>query len=296
MRSRQLTKFLASFAASMMDAEDSLETVRAKMAQIHPTDHGPDTTVERLEIAGLECAWVTTPETDPSRTVFFVHGGAFVSTGIAEYMRFAGTVATLCKARVLVPQYSLAPESVHPMQLDELSAVYRSAGLTPERTAFMGDSCGGGMAISFACRLRDAGDPLPACIVGLTPWLNARADCASAVEPRGVDPFLNAAWVRARYRDYVGPEADPALLDAPSVSPLRAELNDLPPIFLGVGTTDTLCDDATALAARLAAAEREVVLDVVAGHIHGLHGLVGMCPESDRAMRRVGEFVETYIP
>ena len=296
MPSPELQKFLAHFPESMMDAADSLEIVRAKMGQIHPTDHAPETTVERLDIAGLACAWVTTPETDPSRTVFFVHGGAFVSTGITEYMRFAGTVATLCRARVLIPQYALAPEFVYPQQLDELDAVYRSAGLMPERTAFMGDSCGGGMAIALACRLRDVDGPLPACIAGLTPWLSARAEGASARDPRGVDPFVNAPWIRARYRDYVGPAAASSLLDDPCVSPLRAELRDLPPIYLGVGTTDTLCDDATALAARLAHAERDVVLDVVAGHIHGLHGLVGMCPESDRAMCRVGEFVRTYIP
>ena len=148
MPSPQLEQFLANFPESMMDEHDSLETVRAKMARIHPRDHAPETTVERFEIAGVECAWISTPDSDPSRTVFFVHGGAFVSTGITEYMTYGQTVANFCKARVLVPAYSLAPEAVYPRQLDELLAVYEAIDLETARTAFMGDSCGGGMALA----------------------------------------------------------------------------------------------------------------------------------------------------
>ena len=296
MRSPELEKFLAHFPESMMDEKDSLETVRAKMARIHPRDHGDGTTVDRFELAGVECAWVSTSATDPSRIVFFVHGGAFVSTGITEYMRNAESVANHCAARVLLPAYSLAPESVFPRQLEELIAVHEKADLPPERTAFMGDSCGGGMAIALACRLRDMGRPLPACIAGLTPWLDARQQGASAVEPRGVDPFVNGPWIRARFRDYVGAEADTEALDDPAVSPIHADLAELPPLYLGVGTIDTVCDDATALAARAAREGRQVLLDINAGHVHGLHGQAGMCPESDRAMQRVGEFVRSYIP
>jgi len=92
------------------------------MARIHPRDYAAGTTVEPLEIAGVECAWVSTPASDPSRIVFFVHGGAFVSTGLTEYMTYAQTVANFCAARVLVPAYSLAPEVQFPRQLDELTA------------------------------------------------------------------------------------------------------------------------------------------------------------------------------
>lgn len=290
--SPQLEQFLANFPESMMDEHDSLEVVRAKMARIHPTDHAPETTVERLEIAGVECAWISTPATDPSRAVFFVHGGAFVSTGITEYMTYGQTVANFCNARVLVPAYSLAPEAVYPRQLDELLAVYDAIELSSERTAFMGDSCGGGMALAFVARLRDLGRPLPACVAGLTPWLDARQDGEAARNPRGVDPFVNGPWIRARFRDYMGTAA----FDDPAVSPLHADLTGLPPVYLGVGTIDTVRDDATHFASRAAQAGLQILLDINAGHVHGLHGLAGMCPESDRAMERVGEFVRTYIP
>ena len=290
--STELERFLENFSESMMDEHDSLEEVRAKMMRIHPTDHAPETTVERLEIAGVECAWISTPATDPARTVFFVHGGAFVSTGITQYMTYGQTVADFCHARVLVPAYSLAPEKVFPSQLDELLAVYDAAGLDPARTALMGDSCGGGMALALLCRLRDRGGALPACFAGLTPWLDARQEGESAKNHQGIDPFVNGPWIRARFRDYAGA----ASLDDPGISPLHAELAGLPPLYLGVGTIDSVRDDATRLASRAAAAGVQILLDVNADHVHGLHGLTGVCPESDQAMDRVGHFVRTYIP
>lgn len=291
MRSDQLEAFLKNFPACMMDEADSLETVRAKMARIHPRDHADTTTVERLEIGGVACAWVSTAATDPSRTVFFVHGGAFVSTGLTEYMTYAQNVADFCQARVLVPAYSLSPEQQFPVQLDELQRAYEEAGLDPSRTAFMGDSCGGGMALALMCRLRDAGRPGPACYAGLTPWFDALQSGDAACNPRGVDPFVSAPWIRARFRDYAG-SAD---LEQPGISPLHADLQGLPPLYLGVGTIDTTSDDSTRLAERAARAGGQVLLDVNAELTHGLHGLVGICPEGSSAMERVGAFVGSYI-
>ena len=292
MRSSELESFLASFPACIMDADDPLETVREKMIGIHPHGHGDDTVVEPLELGGVECARVSTPSTDPGRHVFFVHGGAFVSTGLPEYMIYAQTIATFCHAQVLVPSYSLAPEVPYPGQLDELAAAYEAAGLPSDRTAFMGDSCGGGMALALMGRLRARGRPLPACYAGLTPWLDALQAGDSACAPRGVDPFVSAPWIRARFRDYAGTAA----LDTPELSPIGLDLRGFPPLYLGVGTIDTTSDDSTRLAARASREGVQVLLDVNAGHIHGLHGLAGMCPESTAAMARVGEFVRTYIP
>jgi acetyl esterase/lipase len=292
MHSPELTAFLKNFPQCMMDANDPMEVVRVKMAAIHPNDHADDTIVERVEIAGVPCAWVSGPETDPSRTVFFVHGGAFVSTGITEYMRYGEKVARYCRARVLVSEYSLSPEAQYPKQHDELLAVYDAVALDPARTVFMGDSCGGGMALALMCKLRDRGSELPACYAGLTPWLDSQQSGDAAQNPRGVDPFVSADWIRARFKDYMGS----ANAGDPYISPIDSELSNLPPLYLGVGTVDTTSDDSTRFAVRAAQAGLQVLLDINAGLTHGMHGLEGICPEGDRAMERVGAFVQSWIP
>ncbi len=292
MPSQEFQDFLKNFPACMMDADDPLDVVRAKMDAIHPKDHADDTLVDRMEIAGVPCAWISVPESDARRVVFFVHGGAFVSTGITDYMRTCETVARVCRARVMLVEYSLAPEHRFPTQLEELLNVYDTLEVPPSRIAFMGDSCGGGMALALMCQLRDRGDAIPACYAGLTPWFDAHQNGDAALNPRGVDPFLNRGWIQARFKNYAGD----ASLDNPLLSPILSELAGLPPLYLGVGTVDTTSDDSTRLAASAAKAGVQVLLDINADLVHGLHGLTGMCPEADQAMARVGQFVQSWIP
>ena len=277
------------------DPTDPALVAREKMIAIHPVGCAETTSVEPLELAGIACEWVRVPEASSERSVFFVHGGAFISTGLIHYQQYGQSVSHFVDARVLNFEYRLAPETPFPGALDDTLAVYRAAlekGLDPARTAFMGDSCGGGIALAAMCALRDANDPLPACYVGLTPWFDALQRGDAAVHPRGLDPFVDAAWVRARFRDYAGDHA----LDDPLLSPLEADLSGLPPMFLGVGQIDTTSDDSTRLAARAARAGVQLQLDVTAGVIHGIHGLAGMLPEATAAMERVGDFVRRYIP
>lgn len=292
MASPELEKFLLDFPQSMMDASDSLETVVAKMNAIHPRGHRETTTVEHVELGGVPSAWVSTEASDPTRTVLFVHGGAFVSTGLDEYYSYAESVANSCNARVLIFAYTLAPEMRFPGQLDQALAVWHAAGMDPARSVIMGDSCGGGIALAAMARLRDAGSAMPACYVGLGAWLDARQEGDAACNPRGIDPFVNAPWIRARFQDYAGGHD----LGDPSLSPIHADLGGLPPLYLGVGHVDTVCDDATRLAVRAGQAGVEVQLDLCADGIHGIHGLAGMCPEATAAMTRVGEFVRRYVP
>lgn len=277
-------------------ATDSWEVAREKMIAVHPTEYPDDVSVERLTLAGVPCAWVDTPEAaGANRSMLFVHGGAFFATGIIHYIPYAAQLSRKFLARILVFEYRLAPEHPFPAALDDSVAVYRAAreqGLDPARTGFVGDSCGGGMALAAMCTLRDAGDRLPACFVGLTPWLDAAQTGDAACNPRGVDPFVEAAWIRERFRTYAGSDAK---LDDPRLSPIEANLAGLPPIYLGVGQIDTTSDDSTRLAANAARDGVAVTLDVAPEMIHGFHGLCGVFPEAGAALQRAGTFLRTHV-
>jgi acetyl esterase/lipase len=197
---------------------------------------------------------------------------------------------------MLIFEYRLAPEHPFPAALEDTLAVYRAAvaaGLAPERTGFVGDSCGGGIAVAAMCALRDAGDPLPGCFVGLTPWFDAAQAGDSAVNPRGLDPYVEAEWIRARFATYAGADGD---LRDPLLSPIEANLAGLPPFYLGVGQVDTTCDDSTRMAAKCGRDGVAVTLDIAPEMIHGFHGLCGLFPEADAALARAGAFVQTHLP
>jgi acetyl esterase/lipase len=277
-------------------ASDPPELVREKMHRIHPTQHGADVGIKYETLGGVASAWVETPQSHGSELVLLhVHGGAFVSTGLEHYVPYAERLSRPFRARVVIFAYRLAPEHRFPAALDDSLAVYRALlaqGVQPSRIAVVGDSCGGGIGVAMLCRLRDAGEPLPAAFVGLTPWFDLEQEGTSAKEPRGVDPYVNRDWIRARGRDYVGPQGD---VRNPLASPLHADLTGLPPLFLSVGEIDTTRDDSTRLAARAAAQGVAVTVEVNAEMIHGFHGLSNLIPEGHAALERAAEFVRRQM-
>jgi acetyl esterase/lipase len=295
--SREYEALRANLKPGLAVPSDDVGLVREKMEAVHPTAVPPDARVEPLDLAGLECAWVDVPESEGSdRTVLYVHGGAFVSTGVAHYVPYCAGLARFIPARYLVHGYSLAPETHCPTPVHETMAVWDALlarGVDPARAFIAGDSCGGGIALAALCALRDAGRPLPAGYFGLTPWFDLEQTGVSAVEPRGVDPFVDPEWIRARGRDYVGPEGD---VRDPLASPLHADLSGLPPLFLSVGGVDTTRDDSTRLAARAGQAGVDVTLEIGAEMIHGFHGLAALIPEGRAALARCGAFVRRVAP
>ena len=276
---------------------DLPELVREKMHRIHPTKYPDDVKVERTTLGGVDAAWVGTPESVGStRVLLHVHGGAFVSTGVEHYIPYAARLSRPLRARAVVFGYRLAPENRYPAALDDTHAVYRAlldAGTPPDRIAIGGDSCGGGIGIALLLRLRDEGAPLPAAFVGLTGWYDLEMTGDSARNPRGVDPYVDPDWIRARGRDYAGPNGD---VRNPLISPIHADLSGLPPLFLSCGEIDITRDDSTRLAARAGRDGVAVTLEVNPEMIHGFHGLSDLIPEGRASLERAGEFVRRHIP
>ena len=73
-------------------------------------------------------------------------------------------------------------------------------GYAPEKIVFAGDSAGGGLVLSTMMALRDAGRPLPAGGICLSPWLDLTMHGASHTVNRsldyvsGGDQLTNARW------------------------------------------------------------------------------------------------------
>lgn len=297
MASREFEQLRKVLKPGLAVPSDPPALVREKMHAVHPTQVPSDVHATRVTLGGVPAAWVETPESRGSeRVLLHVHGGAFVSTGIEHYIPYAGRLSRPFRARVVIFAYRLAPEHRFPAALDDSVSVYRALlaeGVSPARIAVLGDSCGGGIAVAMLCRLRDAGEPLPAAYVGLTPWFDLEQTGESSSGLRGVDPYVDPQWIRNRGRDYVGPDGD---VRNPLASPIHANLSGLPPMFLSVGEIDTTRDDSTRLAAHAGRDGVAVTLEVNPEMIHGFHGLSDLIPEGHAALERAAEFVRRYAP
>ena len=295
MASREYTVALEQFPKGIAVPGDGYEDVRRKFAPAHGHDPGPDIAVEDASYGGVRGTWTAEKGEATDRVILFFHGGAFVSCPAASYTFYAAWFVRGAHARAFIVDYGLAPETRFPKQLEECAAAYRGLirEVDPKRIAFVGDSCGGGMALATLLRLRDAGVPLPACLVSISGWFDLEVSGNSATHPVGEDRFVHPVWMRERGRDYVGPQGNPR---DPQASPIHADLHGLPPLFLQVGQVDVTRDDAVRVAARAGHDGTAVVLEIWPDMIHGFQGMQGFCPEAAAAIASASEFLKKHIP
>ena len=296
MTSELLAQIIAGMPADFAHPDDDYLTTRAKMAPFHGHPLSERTTTRPVDVGGVPGGWLTRPDSDPSRgAVLFFHGGAFVSCDLAAYQFYAEYVAEWIGVPVLTVDYRLAPEHAYPVALDDCAAAYRGLldqGHPPERVIFLGDSCGGGLALATALRARNAGLPQPAGAVSLSGWVDLDTTGYPEAGPAGRDPFITEGFLRARARDYLGC-VDP---HHPEASPARGDLAGLPPVLLQVGETDLCRLDAERMARRAGDAGVDARIDVVAGGVHGVQGLVNLgVPEAVSAWGSVKQFTQQLL-
>jgi epsilon-lactone hydrolase len=139
------------------------------------------------EVDGL---WAETPDAQPGRAILYLFGGGFVLGSPATRRKTAGHLAVAAKARVLVPNYRLAPEHPFPAALDDAVRAYEwllTQGAEPSKTVIAGDSAGGGLAVSTVIAVRDRGLPMPAGIVALSPWADLTCSGDSIITRAAAD-------------------------------------------------------------------------------------------------------------
>jgi acetyl esterase/lipase len=182
--------------------------------------------------------WRVRPRTGPRRArVVYVHGGGYVHPLTKDYWRLVRSLSRI-STDVVVPAYPLAPgatlDEVLPRLLEVERVVAREAPGVP--VVLMGDSAGGALVIAMALQLRDGGEPPPARVVALSPWLDAQLADDEVTELEPTDPMLAETGLRAAGRWWAGARRS----DDPLVSPVHADLAGLPPLDVYIGDRDIL--------------------------------------------------------
>lgn len=245
--------------------------------------------VTSREIAGMSVEELMAPGADSSRTVLYLHGGGYVMGSPHSHRKLAGDVARAAGARVLVPDYPLAPEHPFPAAIESVREMYETllATMSPDRIAIAGDSAGGGLTAAALISLRDRGVPLPAAAVLISPWLDLVRDGGVDAGLAARDPIVAAEDLDTFRRWYLG-DADPR---EPLASPVLADLRGLPPMLVQVGSDEIVVDDSRRFAERCPSAELEVWDEMV----HVWHVYAGRVPESTAAVERIGTFLRAHL-
>ncbi|CAB3749179.1 alpha/beta hydrolase [Paraburkholderia humisilvae] len=254
----------------------------------------PDVRIEATDADGVPAEWTLTPVADPKRVVLFLHGGAYIAGGIATHRHMVAQIGRVARARTLALDYRLAPEHPFPAALEDALTGYRyllSRGYAPAHIAIAGESAGGGLALAMLVSLRQIGVDLPACAWLSSPWTDLDMTGASMESKADVDPLIQKPYLLEAAAAYLN-GADPR---TPLASPLYADLAGLPPLFIQVGTAETLLDDAMRLARRAAQTDVRVVLDVWPEMIHAWSLFYQQLDAGQQSLESMGAFVRSML-
>ncbi|MFT2019344.1 alpha/beta hydrolase [Streptomyces sp. 796.1] len=272
------------------------ERLRADFEAQMATDPNPAGVRVRPSALGGRPALTVEPDGAPvAGTILYFHGGGWVFGSPATALRLTAALVRRTGIRAVSVDYRLAPEHPYPAAVDDGLAAYRDLleqGVAPEHIVLAGESAGGGLALTTLLTARDAGLPLPAAAVALSPGLDATFSGESMTTKHDADPLFTRAELVTLVAHYLAGQ-DP---DQPLLSPARrAELAGLPPLLLQVGSNEVLLDDATRFAVRAAAAGVDVQLDVTADVPHVFQTFEGQLEEADAALDRAAAFITAAL-
>ncbi len=244
--------------------------------------------VESLRVRAAAVRTASLPE---ELTLMHLHGGAYVTGSAHAYRAFAAQLSAGTGATVVVPDYRLAPEHGPYASLEDAVAVYRAlieADVDPGSLVISGDSAGGGLALATLLALRDAGVPLPAGGVAMSPWTDATLSSDSVTENAGRDVLISPALLSTFALMRLGPDGDRR---DPRVSPVFGDWHGIPPLLLLASSSETLRDDAVRVAERARAAGVNAQLEIYEDQVHVWPFFSEWLPEGRQAIDQVAAFV-----
>lgn len=260
----------------------------APVGQLRPLSD--DIAVDILDADGVPAYWLTAPEAATSSNVlFYLHGGGYYLGSLRSHGPLVAHIGRATGRRVLFPEYRLTPEHSFPAAFDDTLAAWRwlvTLGcIDPGKVLLAGDSVGAALALALLHTLRDAGEPLPAATLLISPLLDLTASGASMTTRAEQDPVFTREAVISLGATYL----NGADVRSPTASPLFASQAGLSPLLVQVGGAEVLLSDSERLAEAAAKVGVDVTLHVAEGLPHVYHGALE-APETAEAIQQIVEF------
>jgi monoterpene epsilon-lactone hydrolase len=254
----------------------------------------PDVSFEAGQVGPIKGEWVRIDTASPNRLILYFHGGGYVS-GSPETHR--PLIARLCQAAgatAFSVNYRLAPEFAFPAGLRDGIDAYRhliQKKIPASSIVLAGDGAGGGLVFGCLLAIRNAGLPMPAACVAMSPWADLSLSGWSMLQNAKNDAALSWELLFVSARHYLK-KTSPS---DPYASPVFASFKDFPPLMVHAGSLEVLRDDASRLGERAAEAGVPVSVEIYDGMQH-IFQAQAYVPEARVSLQRLGNFIKTRTP
>lgn len=234
-------------------------------------------------LGGVRCLDVRPPKLRVDWPILYAFGGGMVEGSPMEDLPIIAPLSSLTGARVIVPDYRLAPEHPWPAAVDDGFSVYRA--LADRTFAIVGESAGGNLSLAWMLKAKADGLRLPGAATLLSPWCDLSNAGESLTFNDGRDPTLTRrnSDIAASY--YAGTNN----VDQPLISPINGIFDSgFPPVLISTGTRDLLLSQAVRLAQRLRDSGAKVDLQVWEGLWHVFEWYEEL-PEARQSIHQIAE-------
>ena len=253
-------------------------------------------TIATETLAGVPVRRITplhVPKANAGKVLLDLHGGGFDSDS-GSYTETI-PIAYYTQIPVVAALYRLAPEHPFPAAVDDAVAVYRELLKThkPEQIAIYGTSAGAILTGEVAVKLKQLGVPEPAALGIFSGFADfARpGDSIFLYSLRGLSGYLPTPGVDKReHLSYVG-STD---LKNPVLSPIYADLSNLPPTLFVTSGRDLLLSGTTNLHRAFLRAGDDARLIVFDGLSHAFWYDPEL-PESIEANQAMAKFLAGHL-
>ena len=283
-------------AAMQADPDMPLEELRRRFEHLGDVTGEPGG-VDYIETDadGVPALWAVPKGCEQTRVLLCAHGGGYVVCSMYTHRKMYAHVAKAIGCRALIVDYRRAPENIHPGPVDDMVTSYRwllDQRVEPRHVALIGDSAGGGLAVTTILRAREKGLPLPAATMPLSPWLDMDAKGETFETNKERDLLVSREVIAVMSSLFLGEGGN---RDDPLVNPLHGNLRGFPPIYIQVGADETLLADSRSLAELARRSDVDVTLEIVPEMQHIFQVLAGAAPEADAAITKLVQWVRPRL-
>ena len=249
--------------------------------------------ISRFDLGPFWAEWVDALNNEPSaneRVLLYLHGGGYLACSPITHRNITMRLARYAGCRVLAINYRKSPHYPYPYALEDALQSYRwllDQGYAADKITLAGDSAGGHLTMATLLAIRDAGLPRPAGAACLSPWTDLSCTSDSMRQNASRDTLIPVRRVRHAAKHF----ANGMPLKDPRVSPLYANLQELPPLLIHVGDGEVLLHDSTRLAEKAAAQGVDVSLKVWRNAPHVFQLFAGVVPQSTWSLKEIAQFM-----
>ena len=288
---RTVVKPFLSFTSFHPDKIHKRRALLCGMAALMPLP--PNVQINRISLGPIWAEWVDALRNDPGandRVLLYLHGGGYIACSPITHRNITMRLARYANCRVLAINYRKSPHYPYPYALEDALLAYQwllQEGYSADRIMLAGDSAGGHLTLATLLSIRDRGMPRPAGAVCLSPWTDLTCRSESMRHNASRDTLIPARRVRHAAKHF----ANGMPLDDARVSPLYAELHDLPPLMIHVGDGEVLLHDSTRFAEKAIAQGVDVTLRIWKDAPHVFQLFAGVLPQGTWSLKEIALFM-----